>query len=539
MTKIFVCRECGYVFPTELSHLIETNIQVYCERCGSPFILEGVEFKPAPTPYIRQKKSSHTLPEIKSTSLDKFIQALNKISTIPFFIFLFYLVIAIIINLFPFFGFYNLTTHIAHIIICLFLISYDRIYINKKIKEKKYNEIFLDAFCWGILGCIMYGLGVIILIKGIFIIIYVLNNSQNKDFKVYDYGLVAKNSLNYFSNKAGFIIILYSLYGTFTEGFYLLLGGTVLITLPFGLQIPLGVITYFILLIIAIIVLLIDGGMKKKIKEKQTFVRIDGVKLIVLGILGTTFFAAGIFILLKGILIIILSLGKPSEEAQKVADIEKPAIYVPTAPIPPTPPLPPTPYKKLEEPQKVFAEEKDIESRPIEEPVEIQKPETHVEVETEVEQEKIEEIPPVEIEETPPKIDKEEKAKREEEFKLKLHDSLLPVKDEKDKKLVKEYFSKIFAVLSKDLRKQITDLKITKKEKKELLEELAFLTNEEQVKYIEAIVNLYKEIPKRLINRIRKLPNVKPKHYDKIVEELKYMDYDEQIRFVQFLEENA
>ncbi len=145
----------------------------------------------------------------------------------------------------------------------------------------------------------------------------------------------------------------------------------------------------------------------------------------------------------------------------------------------------------------------------------------------------------VEIKEEPQKIDKEEKAKREEEFKLKLHDSLLPVKDEKDKKLVKEYFSKIFAVLSKDLRKQITDLKISKKEKKELLEELAFLTNEEQVKYIEAIVNLYKEIPKRLINRIRKLPNVKPKHYDKIVEELKYMDYEEQIKFVQFLEENA
>ena len=129
--------------------------------------------------------------------------------------------------------------------------------------------------------------------------------------------------------------------------------------------------------------------------------------------------------------------------------------------------------------------------------------------------------------------------KKEEEFELKLHESLLPVKDEKDKKLVKEYFSKIFAVLSKDLRKQIKDLKISKKEKKELLEELVFLTKEEQVKYIEAIINLYKEIPKKLINRIRKLPNVKPKHYDKIVEELKYMDVEEQIKFVQFLEDNA
>ncbi|MCK4779961.1 MAG: hypothetical protein KAT57_07235, partial [Candidatus Lokiarchaeota archaeon] len=152
---------------------------------------------------------------------------------------------------------------------------------------------------------------------------------------------------------------------------------------------------------------------------------------------------------------------------------------------------------------------------------------------------RLDEITAKELEKIPIKIDKEEKEKREEEFKLKLHDSLLPVKNEKDKKLVKEYFSKIFAVLSKDLRKQIIDLKISKKEKKELLEELAFLTKEEQVKYIEAIVNLYKEIPKRLIARIRKLSNVRPKHYDRILEQLKYMDYEEQIKFVRFLEENA
>ena len=125
------------------------------------------------------------------------------------------------------------------------------------------------------------------------------------------------------------------------------------------------------------------------------------------------------------------------------------------------------------------------------------------------------------------------------EFKLKLHESLLPVKSEKDKKLIKEYFSKIFALLSKDLRQQIIDLKISKKEKRELLEELAFLSEADQVKYIESLVDLYRKLPKKLIEKIRKLPNVKPKHYDKIVEQLKYMDSEEQINFVQFLEENA
>ena len=134
---------------------------------------------------------------------------------------------------------------------------------------------------------------------------------------------------------------------------------------------------------------------------------------------------------------------------------------------------------------------------------------------------------------------KREKEKKAKELKLQLHDSLLPVKDEEDKKLVQEYFTKIFAVLSKDLRKQIIDLKIPKRERKELLEELAFLAKEEQIKYIEALVLLYKEIPKKLTNRIRKLPNVKPKHYEKIIDQLRYMDVDEQTQFVQFLEENA
>ena len=82
MSKVYVCRECQYAFPNELSHLIESNIQVYCERCGSPFILEGVEFKPAQTPYRRREKPYQLITEKTSSSLEKLIQVLNKISFI-------------------------------------------------------------------------------------------------------------------------------------------------------------------------------------------------------------------------------------------------------------------------------------------------------------------------------------------------------------------------------------------------------------------------------------------------------------------------
>jgi len=534
MSKIFVCRECGYVFPQELSQLIESRIQVYCERCGSPFILEGVEFKPAPTPYIREKKSYQTLPAKKSSSLDKLIQFLNKISSIPLFIFTcvsFGLIAEIAIQ----WDTGILLDRILHGLLGLFLLIYDRTRITRKVKEKNYNDIFLDAFCWGILSCVLYGIGVIILIKGIFIIIYVLTDSKNKDFRIYDIGLLAKNSLSYFSTKAGVIIILFGIYRFYSERIYAPNGSNVVITL-FGLQITLGFLIYFGFFLIALAVLLIDGRLKKKTIEKQKFLRRDSTKFIILGIFGSMFYAAGVFILLKGLLIFFLGFGKPKEKIKEEVEIKRPIYYIPTPPSPPTPPTPPIYYKRTERSEATTLEEKDIELKPIE--IEIEAPLTHEKEEIKSEPEKIEEISK-ELGEIPPEIDKKEKIKREEEIKLKLHDSLLPVKDEKDKKLVKEYFSKIFAVLSKDLRKQIIELKISKKEKKELLEELAFLTNEEQVKYIEAIINLYKEIPKKLIIRIRKLPNVKPKHYDKIVDQLKYMDYDEQIKFVQFLEENA
>ena len=128
---------------------------------------------------------------------------------------------------------------------------------------------------------------------------------------------------------------------------------------------------------------------------------------------------------------------------------------------------------------------------------------------------------------------------KEEEIKLRLHESLLPVKNEKDRKIVREYFSKIFNIISKDIRKQISELEIPKKEKKSILKELAFLAEEERRNYIEELRNLYEEIPKKLLERISKLPNFEPKYYEQIVGELKVMNREQQIEFVEFLEKHA
>lgn len=524
--KLFVCRVCGYVFPEQLSNLIEQNIQVYCERCGSPFILEGVEFKPAPVPY-RKKALLTPLNKIQkhSTTLNWIIQVLNRIAFIPLFIFTiisYSLIFEVIFD--PDNWFDIFFRHALQGTIGLFILIYDKAYISPRIKQRNFNAIIIDAFCWGILGCILYGTGVIVLIKGIFIMIYVITDRENKDLKAYNYGLLIKNSLNYFSAKAGFIIILLAILGIYLGEFYLVRNAahTIIIERPVYIELSPMLLTLIILFIIASIVIIIDAKAKHKIKEKNYIKIQDAVPVFIRGILGTIFFAAGIFILLKGILLFILTIGKPSEVEKPIPKEEQ--IYYPPA------------YHRVEQPKKAEEEEFEEPSKPI-----ISQPPVAIlpeDKELKSEQQKEVKLELGRIEKEEKKKYKKEKKRKEKEYELKLHESLLPVKNEKDKELVKQYFSKIFTVLSKDLRQQIIDLKIPKKEKKELLEELVFLTKEEQVKYIEALVSLYQEIPHKLIQRIRKLPNVKPKHYDKIVSELKYMDAEEQIRFIQFLEEH-
>ena len=515
--SIFKCRECNFTFPSELTHLIEQNIQVYCERCGSPFNLEGVKFKPAPTPAKKKIKSFTFLSQKDLSALEKFIQFLNSISFLPLFIFTcisFGLIAEIAISWSNWVDI--LVSRSLLGIISLVTLIYDRVYIYPKVKEKKYNEVFIHSLCWGIVGSILFGLGVIILIKGVLIFFYTITLQKNKDLKAYDYGLLIKDSLNDFSAKAGFLIILLGIYEAYKGKFYIDVIGLNIDILDFPFFDGILII-YLGVVLIAAACMLIDSRLRSRIAGKKKFEFRDSIIFFILGVFSSVFFAAGIFILLKGVLILFLVLGKPTETIQlKPVEIKTP-YTIPT-------------HKKSQEPEKIPPLEKERGIKETIKPILSQPELTPIP--------KPEEIK-AEVVKTSPKIVEREKEKKEKEFKLQLHDSLLPVKDEKDKKLVQEYFSKIFAVLSKDLRKQIIELKISKKEKKDLLEELAFLTKEEQIKYIETLVLLYKELPKKLTDRIRKLPNVKVKHFDKIIEQLKYMDVEEQIQFVQFLEENA
>lgn len=53
--------------------------------------------------------------------------------------------------------------------------------------------------------------------------------------------------------------------------------------------------------------------------------------------------------------------------------------------------------------------------------------------------------------------------------------------------LIKKYFSRIFTVLSKEVRHQLMSLGLSKEELKEIKKEIAFLSEEEQINYLEEL----------------------------------------------------
>ncbi|MBY9017998.1 MAG: hypothetical protein KGD66_04110 [Candidatus Lokiarchaeota archaeon] len=545
---LYICRECGFAFPSELKQLIEDRVQVFCEMCGMPFTLAGVEFK---QPSVRRQVppvKSYSREAIRERNRVKFSKAIKRIDTlafIPILILSCVLLTTSWIFIDPANWINGLVSNVLISVAGLSIAYYDIKQITPKIKEEKYDELLLDTFCYGILGCIFYGSGVLILVKGILIFIYVAIYSKDKHHKAYNFGLKLKNSLNSFSASAGFIIfllVLANLFITGINGYSIIAGIEFLIALIGPINEILTIVILIAIIIgislIPIIILLIDLRKREEIWIKSEFTASDAFKVFILGIFGTAIFSIGIFILLKGILLFLLVAGKPFNWGKELPVIieEKRELELKQDPLKHVP--------------EELPKEEDDSQPPLIRTGKLEKPEDEISI-TEIKQEEIvseEETPEDTTKEslkvTPPiastitlKDDKKTKIKHDNE-QLKLHESLLPVKNDKDKLMVKQYFTKIFTVLSKDIRRILLELDIPQEDKMALLKELAYLAKEEQLKYIESVKQLYKEIPLKLIKRIKKLPNVKSEHYDKIIEQLNFMNVDEQFEFIKFMEQN-
>ncbi|MFX1379761.1 MAG: hypothetical protein ACFFA4_11790 [Promethearchaeota archaeon] len=55
---------------------------------------------------------------------------------------------------------------------------------------------------------------------------------------------------------------------------------------------------------------------------------------------------------------------------------------------------------------------------------------------------------------------------------------------------VKKYFSRIYTILSKEIREKLKDLKVSKEKKKRIKKELAFLPRDKQIEYLDELIHL-------------------------------------------------
>ncbi|MFX0007273.1 MAG: hypothetical protein ACFFAV_11180 [Candidatus Hermodarchaeota archaeon] len=55
---------------------------------------------------------------------------------------------------------------------------------------------------------------------------------------------------------------------------------------------------------------------------------------------------------------------------------------------------------------------------------------------------------------------------------------------------IKKYFSRIYTVLSKEIRDRLRELNLSKVKKKRIKKELAFLSKDKQIEYLDELIHL-------------------------------------------------
>ena len=67
-------------------------------------------------------------------------------------------------------------------------------------------------------------------------------------------------------------------------------------------------------------------------------------------------------------------------------------------------------------------------------------------------------------------------------------------KNFEENKVVKKYFSRIFTVLTKDIREKLMNLNVSEKKRKKIKKELVFLSKEKQKEYLDELYRIYNRI---------------------------------------------
>ncbi len=266
--------------------------------------------------------------KIKLEKLNKFIFFLDKISYIPalsvsviFLLFSF----EILINLLDWIDLFS--TYLLGALIGFLIYNYDKNKISPKINNQEYDNILLDTFCWGIIGCIFHGTGILILVKSIAIIYYrygEITLRTKEVMKQRDLYLEIKfyDSLNALASMAGFVIILLVFYNvgiksiitTFTQ---VVSGNFQVLFDPF-----------IVFLLAAVVILLFDHKNKEFLDIGIYYDSKVKTNDLIKGIIGCCFYGSGVFVLLRGIILVLLPENKKSyNSAEIVKNVKDKVIY--------------------------------------------------------------------------------------------------------------------------------------------------------------------------------------------------------------------
>ncbi len=537
----FYCSECGQEIAGEFVEMLRRGEQVFCEACGSRITVkmqknvglpraEKIQPKPkccpptAPVPLAvpgpvahepgmdeilaaqraglakdaqadgRMKKVPEWRKAINRVKKDKLELAIQRLNRISLIIGVLIITIAGPASLIAAAGTTVFPVLLALVVCALGAIVTDVRFFNV-INQKDYSFRGIDLIVWGFIGCFGFGVGALILAKGICVLVYsVHQDSGFPRLTRVQWFHVAISRLNANSIYVGFLIW----------------SGT--LAAAISTIITRSAYEFIAFIILGFIVLLIDRFYftpKLKVKlENRRSVEL-GLGMLASGIIGTLDFAMGVVLLLKGLLVILLS--GLSETPQKPV-----ATPIPLEPAPQEPGagavslVAPT---KTEQPAGVPKPTPVVQERVIPAP----KPPVPAPIPAPAATKAVSpgmkpSVPPGKAEGVPSGSEDFEK-----------------------QAAIKNYLNRVYTVLSSKIRDRVQKLNIPESEKREIIDGLLNLTPQEQEQFLTELEELARRLMPEIVGRILRL-NLSKEQNEVLLRQMEYLSDQEQLEFVAELE---
>ncbi|OLS15241.1 MAG: hypothetical protein RBG13Loki_1127 [Promethearchaeota archaeon CR_4] len=545
------CSECGHEIDAEFVERLRQGETVFCEACGSRITVKIQKRVGLPRAEKTQPQTTYTPPRtpeppIKNTrvapeptmddilgaqrgkggagseasaskdnipdwrtswsksdqsKIDRAIQRLNKLSrSIGILIF----VIMVLVNLTALitsvrtasFSWQVASGHIAALACALGSLTVDARFRNM-IKKKDYSFRGIDLIVWGFVGCFGYGVGALVLAKGITIFVYSLHPksgfphlTRTQKFHV----IISRLNAN--SASVGFLIW----FGTFPLA----------ITTAIAMHAP-GLISFVVMGFIALLLdkFLFTPKLKGSLKGRRNVGL--GVGMIVVGILGAMDCGMGVVLILKGVAVIVIS---------SISDRQ---------PKPQVPSSQPKPLPKPEKGEEIIPAAKVTKVASLPSPIPFPIPKT--EIPDFIPQKPItpQSTPTVvPIKKIPPSIKTTEHSVQEQ--------SVPPISGDFEKQAaIQGYLNHVYTVISSKIRDRIQKLDIPENEKREVIDGLLNLTPQEQEQFLTELEELARRLMPEIVGRILRL-NLTKEQNEVLLRQLEYLSDQEQLEFVAELE---